>query len=233
LDRPTAFSEIDVIAPPVDAPGVYTIDMGEAYGPSDKVWNYRADDLTSFFSYFISGAERLPSGNTMICSGQTGRLFEVNYEGDIVWEYVSPAAQSSILGSFDPVPITPGGFPENVVFRAEKYPTDHPAFAGHDLSGGQQLEADPVITNCVVSIRETADDAGSVAVYPNPTDGMVTIAATAGAQVRIIDMTGRTVMVGTMTSERMDIDLSAQPKGIYAITVLDGTDASRSKVVRQ
>ncbi len=233
LDRPTAFSEIDVIAPPVDAPGFYTIGMGEAYGPSDKVWNYRADDLTSFFSFFISGAERLPSGNTLICSGQTGRLFEVNYDGDIVWEYVSPAGQWSILGSFDPVPITPGGFPENVVFRAERYPTDHPAFTGHDLSTGQHLEADPVIANCVVGIGETTEDAGPISVYPNPTDGMVTIAAAAGAQVRIIDMTGRTVMVRTMISKHIDIDLSAQPKGIYAVTVLNGADASRSKVVRQ
>jgi hypothetical protein len=62
---------------------------------------------------------------------------------------------------------------------------------------------------------------------------MVTIAATAGAQVRIIDMTGRTVMVRTMISKHIDIDLSAQPKGIYAVTVLNGADASRSKVVRQ
>jgi hypothetical protein len=62
---------------------------------------------------------------------------------------------------------------------------------------------------------------------------MFTIAATAGAQVRIIDMTGRTVMVRTMISEYMDIDLSAQPKGIYAVTMLNGADASRRKVVRQ
>jgi hypothetical protein len=219
LDRPTSFSEIDVIAPPVSEQGVYALADGEAYGPSNKVWNYRADDLTSFFSYFISGARRLPSGNTMICSGQTGRLFEVTYDGDIVWEYVSPAVQWSILGSSDPVPVTPGGFPENVVFRAEKFPADHPAFTGRDLSGGQQLEADPVITNCIVGMEEESIDAGPLSIYPNPTDGMVTISATAGAQMRIIDMTGRTIMVSTMSSDLMYIDLSAQPKGIYLMRI--------------
>lgn len=233
LNRPTSFSEIDVIAPPVDAPGVYALADGEPYGPSDKVWNYRADDLTSFFSFFISGARRLPSGNTMICSGQTGRLFEVTHDGDIVWEYVSPAIQWSILGSLGPVPISPGGFPENVVFRAEKYPANHPAFAGHDLSGGQQLEADPVIVSCIVSIEEASADAGPMSIYPNPTDGIITIAATAGAQVHILDMTGRTVMVRILPSDQTDIDLSAQPKGIYLLQVDHGNGRSAHRLIVQ
>ena len=54
------------------------------------VWEYRAKPSYTFFSPHISGAERLGSGNTLICEGQWGRLFEVTPEGEIVWEYVSP-----------------------------------------------------------------------------------------------------------------------------------------------
>jgi len=46
--------------------------------------------LFTFFSPNISGAQRLWSGNTLICEGLTGRIFEVTPAGDIVWEYISP-----------------------------------------------------------------------------------------------------------------------------------------------
>ena len=38
----------------------------------------------------ISGSERLPNGNTLICSGASGRLFEVTTGGEVVWEYINP-----------------------------------------------------------------------------------------------------------------------------------------------
>jgi hypothetical protein len=43
-----------------------------------------------FYSSFVSSAQRLPNGNTLITEGNGGRLFEVTAEHEIVWEYVSP-----------------------------------------------------------------------------------------------------------------------------------------------
>jgi len=60
------------------------------------VWNYVADPLESFFSAYVSGQQRLPNGNTLICEGGTreifegGRIFEVTMEGETVWEYRNP-----------------------------------------------------------------------------------------------------------------------------------------------
>ena len=54
------------------------------------VWEYAAAPRESFFSAFISGAQRLPNGNTLICEGARGRLFEVTPEKEIVWEFISP-----------------------------------------------------------------------------------------------------------------------------------------------
>jgi hypothetical protein len=42
------------------------------------------------YSSFVSSAQRLPNGNTMITEGGNGRIIEVTKEGEIVWEYVSP-----------------------------------------------------------------------------------------------------------------------------------------------
>jgi hypothetical protein len=48
--------------------------------------------LASFYSSFISSAQRFPNGNTLITEGSDGRIFEVTAEHEIVWEYLSPYA---------------------------------------------------------------------------------------------------------------------------------------------
>jgi len=54
------------------------------------VWEYRADPPESFFSPWRGSSQRLPNGNTLICSSERGRVFEVTREGKIVWEFWSP-----------------------------------------------------------------------------------------------------------------------------------------------
>ncbi len=47
-------------------------------------------DSSRFYSPYISSAQRLPNGNTMICEGFAGRFQEITKEHEIVWEYISP-----------------------------------------------------------------------------------------------------------------------------------------------
>ena len=54
------------------------------------VWEYHDQSLFDFFSPYISGAQRLVNGNTLICEGCDGRIFEVTADGRVVWEYVNP-----------------------------------------------------------------------------------------------------------------------------------------------
>lgn len=63
-----------------------------------------------FYSPFISSAQRLPNGNTLITVGAGGQLMEVTTDYQIVWEYVSP-----YWGEF---------FPINMIYRAYRYPYD-------------------------------------------------------------------------------------------------------------
>jgi hypothetical protein len=46
--------------------------------------------LSRLYSAFISSAQRLPNGNTLITEGNIGRIIEVTAEDEIVWEYISP-----------------------------------------------------------------------------------------------------------------------------------------------
>ena len=54
------------------------------------VWEYSDNPPYNFFSPYISGARRLPNGNTLITEGMFGRMFQVTPEGDVVWEYINP-----------------------------------------------------------------------------------------------------------------------------------------------
>lgn len=64
----------------------------------EVIWQYSAVEAGfpprveayKFYSGFISSAQRLPNGNTLITEGTDGRLFEVTPEYEIVWEYISP-----------------------------------------------------------------------------------------------------------------------------------------------
>ena len=87
---------------------------------NEIVWRYVAkDNPQSFFSPHIGGCQRLASGNTLICEGGKGCLFETTPEGDVVWEYVSPHFVED--PSFGKI---------NWLFRARHYAKDAPELQG-------------------------------------------------------------------------------------------------------
>ena len=92
---------------------------------NEITWEYRGNPAISFYSQAISSCERLPNGNTLICEGSPGRIFEVTPHKEIVWEYVNPFF----------VPSGGEEIPEliNAVFRAHRYGPDHPALQGREL----------------------------------------------------------------------------------------------------
>jgi len=83
------YSSVDEIVPPVDSYGNYDYTPGEAYGPEDPVWSYTGNPPPSFYASYVSGAERLPDGNTLICNGETGKFFEVTPDKETVWQYTN------------------------------------------------------------------------------------------------------------------------------------------------
>ena len=78
------------------------------------VWEYTGALPDSFFSFNISGAQRLPNGNTLICEGRSGRMFEVTQECETVWEFINPLVVDRV------------GQPSRQVFRAYRYAADSP-----------------------------------------------------------------------------------------------------------
>ena len=128
------YTSIEEIVPPLDASGHYSLEAGKAFGPDKPVWHYEAKNRTDFFSSEISGAHRLPNGNTLICAGVIGHLFEVTPGGEMVWQFVNPAVRGGTLAQGEVPGKDVRGHLFNAVFKAHRYAPDYPGLKGRDLT---------------------------------------------------------------------------------------------------
>jgi hypothetical protein len=97
------YSSVDELVLPFDAQRGFTREPGHPFGPSGAAWSY--SDPDNFFSGFISGAQRLPNGNTLIC----------DYWNPLGGE-ITPAKQA-------------GKAPPHALFRATRIAANDPALA--------------------------------------------------------------------------------------------------------
>lgn len=54
----------------------------------ELVASYYEGPTGDFYANHISGAQRLTNGNTLVCEGTKGRLFEYDTNHDVVWEFI-------------------------------------------------------------------------------------------------------------------------------------------------
>jgi hypothetical protein len=104
------YSSIDEITPPITIDGNYTSNNEGIFGPYQLSWQYISNPASVFYSGHISGTQRLPNGNTLICEGDEGVFFEVTPDGKTVWSYVN-----TFPDSFN-----------NHVFKIHRYGFDYP-----------------------------------------------------------------------------------------------------------
>ncbi len=129
-----SYSTVEEITTTVDGNGDYPQpSSGTAHGPESQTWTYTADPPTSLYASKTSGAQRLPNGNTLICSGPYGHFYEVTADGEIVWEYINPDTRSGIKEQGQTATI-------NGTFRCTRFAPDYPGLAGRDLTPGTPIE---------------------------------------------------------------------------------------------
>lgn len=137
-------STVDELDLPFDPERGFMREPSRAFGPRTPAWRYGAPSGPSFFfSSFLSGAQRLPNGNTLICSGAEGRVFEVTPDSRIVWDFRNPYgderpaqggqprldAQGALAPGERPGPDAVRG-----LFRATRIAPDHPGLRGRELA---------------------------------------------------------------------------------------------------
>ena len=236
------FSSVEEISSAADDDGNY--DLTPGFVPAEVAWRYTAENPTDFYSNFISGAQRLPNGNTLVCSGATGTFFEIDADDEVVWLYVNPVTGDGPLTQGDPIPQSQqGNRPPtfaNIVFKTQRYAPDYPGLAGRDLTPGDALELAPTNT----AAEEAADDVPGIFSlspnYPNPFNPATTIRYTLGqtshVSLKVYDTVGHEVasLVDALQSEGVYshvFDASDLASGVYLVALTAGDFVQTMQVV--
>jgi len=207
------FSTVDEFTPAVDVNGNYTMVAGTAVSPKNFTWTYQGNVTDSLYSENISGAFRLPNGNTLICSGTIGKFLEVTITGNIVWKYICPV---ELTGR-----ITQGNLPApdparkdetmNSVFRIYKYALDYPAFTGKVLTPGDFVELYPI------SIDNNRNKQPALQAFPNPFTNKISLKNTTGNEYyELTNQMGQTIWTGRLIEQQ---DFSNLTTAIYLLKV--------------
>jgi hypothetical protein len=221
------YSTVDEFTPAVDASGNYTLTAGSAFSPANFTWTYQGTTNDPLYSENISGANRLPNGNTIICSGTVGQFLEVTSAKEIVWEYICPVQQNG--------PITQGNLPDadaarvgetmNSVFRVYKYPLDYAAFAGRSLTPGDFIEIYPS------SSANAINQSPAIKIYPNPFVNKVILKnATGKENFEIINIAGTIIWTGKQIEQQ---DFSYLKPGLYFLKINNQYTTQTLKIVKK
>jgi hypothetical protein len=195
-------SSVDEIEVSFNEDGTYRRHPDSAFAPSRPFVVYPKFLSSLFFAQNISGATRLPNGNTLSCLGNPGTFVESTPDGEEVWRYVNPAGMNGIASQ--------GQTPRNnMVFKIYRYGLDHPAFEGKVLTPRGRLEEGPL------SVEVEGGDP-SIRCDMDPSNGRVVIHLAEDARIvaHAYDLLGR--FLGVVADELL-------PSGTYVHDVPRGT----------
>jgi len=138
-DRYPSYSSVEILSPPTDESGNYTIQSNGTYGPNAPDWSWNLGEV--MYSGSISGVDMLPNGNMVVTHGTKGTLLEVDSSGEVVWTYINPVGPNGPYNQSEPVP--PGqraGTTANAVFKAHHISATHPALLNRTLTPLEYVE---------------------------------------------------------------------------------------------
>ena len=212
----TDFSSGEIIEPPGDGNGGYLVPVSEAFGPlqANIVYGNTTDEF--LYSPYLSNAQRLENGNTLLNFGSIGISREVTPNHEVVWEYVTP-----LNGDFA---YTQGQIPSNnSSFRVYKYPTTYPGFAGVDLTPGPTIELGTDPGSCEIYTTQATESLSNSATLGFDMDNQVLMLDNPDEQaleIWLVDIQGRQELLKNRTSAERQWNLYGHSPGIYFVYLL-------------
>ncbi len=228
------YTTIEVIDPPMNAKGDYTLGLDSVYGPKTSSWTYA--NKTTFYSSVQGGAQRLPNGNTLICEATKGNFFEIDSTKSTVWRYLNPVSANGPIIQGEPIK-------SNAVFRCTWYGYDYPAFDGLHLLAGDPIELLGQPYDCEMEGNNSIMQAS--AAFKNnfriisPFSDALTVfsnADIAGATLQLSDMQGRvldtwsSVSFSSGAAHALQLSKNITP-GIYLLNIKTRKEEFSQKVV--
>ena len=230
IGRENSISSIEIIEPELDQNGDFVLDPdGEFSLQSEPVSIFPTDEY-NFSSPRISGAQLMDNGNTLICSGNRGTIFELDPKLNLVWQYIVPISSGGPL----PQGIIAG---ENDIFRSVRYSPDYVGLEGRDLIALGPLELDPIDYECQIYSDMTSINNihGNINVraYPNPTNNIIYLELEDYLNVgyQLYDINGSILLNGQVSNGK--IDITEFPSGFYVLSIKSQGQQEMIKIIKQ
>jgi hypothetical protein len=214
-----AFSSVEEFTPPLNSDGSYSLASGAAYGPETSTWTFVADPPSALNAKNLSGAQRQPNGNTLLCAGATGDAWEVRPDGELVWRYVCPVSAGG--------PVAQGSSPtNNQLFRLPRLVPAHPGLAGKVLLPGPTVQLEPEEPECVIlstGIPDPGQQTSNLFIHPSPFQDQLWVNSPAGLnfRLRVLDATGRLVYDQLLPGGSGALSTENWPAGVYVAYLLN------------
>jgi hypothetical protein len=165
-------------------------------------------------------------GNVITPSGTYSTLRQklTRYETDSLFGYFTGTGWLAV------------GTPSNdTTIEYNWWSRNNPFIASITTGGSGNIVSANYLIYSTIGINEPHHMLLPVSVFPNPSSGKFTVALSGGCvnAIDIYTVTGEKVYTGsTVKSQKsQEIDLSGFPKGIYLISIYDGKDTYKKKVV--
>jgi len=185
----------------------------EIYDSGGPAWDYY-DDEEYVLSYHGEEFESMRLGFLE---------FDLEPGYDSLWIYNGYYPEGELYGGFTGSTLPP------VFYATNEHNTLSIRFKSDQHTSRAGWKA--VIENYPVGIREQAEN-NSFTVYPNPAISNLNIVSPHTGEVTVYGLSGNIIHRGQKKSEKMSIDLSSIPSGIYIITLQSSENSSQQKFVK-
>lgn len=187
----------------------YTFADGK-YGPKDVDKIIKHPIPSKQQSAIASSIQFLDNGNIMACAAATGYAYELNKQGEVIWEYVlpykgaNPVEQGTLLIPND-----------NPIFNTRKYLPDFIGFQDKELSpkGYIELLPDSTFCNRILDIDDLANE--HIKIYPNPVNDILNIESKGEYDFEIYSFLGVKIIEGKLNKQVNIINITKLKSGLY------------------
>jgi hypothetical protein len=229
------YSSVDILKLPYDSNYNFIKKPNGTFGPDTLSWGYA--DSATFYSNVMANAQMLKSGHVLVNEGQPGRIFELDENKNVIWQYINPVGKDNTVYAQGQNPIN------NYVYKAEIIYPDHPGLIGRTLIPGESVEKNPLplpsVCNNVTGLNFTEKQ--HISIYPNPFSNSISFSINENlpnASIEIFDIYGRLVFSNHINLKAFQLNhLNLEfENGFYFLNIKDnnfGKIVFKSKILKE
>ena len=217
--------------------GTKTMRVRISYQPTDgnispcgtTEWGEVEDYVINVTSSGAAPVANFTASATNVLTGTTVSFTDLSTNSPTGWAWsVSPLTGWAYAGGSTAVSQNPG-----ITFTTDGTYTIT-LVASNSFGSDSEVKTNYIVVSATSAITENGLHA--VSIYPNPTNGMLTIdlgdVTTDVTSVELLDVTGRIILSSTAITDKVLFNLADEAPGIYFVRIKSSTATIARKVVR-